>query len=51
MTIYKGYEIKKITRKDWMITDCNGELVRTEDDRPTTRTLREAKELIDRLNK
>ena len=38
---YKGYTIEKITRLDWMIKDANGELVRTKDDRPTTRTLKE----------
>ena len=47
MKEYKGYTIERITRCDWMITDQNGELVRTPEDRPTTKTLREAKELID----
>lgn len=47
MKEYKGYTIERITRCDWMITDQNGELVRTLEDRPTTKTLREAKELID----
>ena len=48
MTKYKGYTIEKITRKDWMIKNGNGETIWTEDDRPTTRTLKGAKELIDR---
>lgn len=51
MKEYKGYMIEKITRNDWMIKDQNGDLVRTPDDRPTTRTLREAKALIDIVGK
>ena len=49
MKEYKGYTIEQITRRDWMVKDGNGETVRTEDDRPTTRTLKEAKEMIDRI--
>lgn len=51
MKEYKGYTIEKITRNDWMIKDQNGDLVRTSDDRPTTRTLKEAKALIDIVGK
>ena len=51
MREYKGYTIEQITRLDWMVKDSNGEVVRTEDDRPTTRTLREAKALVDKLSK
>lgn len=48
MKEYKGYTIERITRKDWMVKDAAGEILRTEDDRPTTLTLKAAKELIDR---
>lgn len=51
MREYKGFTIEKITRVDWMVKDSSGELVRTEEGRPTTRTLREAKAMIDRLCK
>lgn len=51
MKEYKGYTIEKITRNDWMIKDQNGNLVRTPDDRPTMRTLKEAKALIDIVGK
>lgn len=49
MKEYKGYTIEKITRNDWMIKDSEGEHVRTKEDRATTRTLREAKDLIDEI--
>ena len=48
MREYKGYTIEKITNRDWMVKDAAGEILRTEDDRPTTLTLKAAKDLIDR---
>lgn len=51
MREYKGCTIEQITKKDWMVKDSNGELVRTEEGRPTTKTLREAKALVDKLVK
>ena len=49
MTSYKGYTIEKITRNDWMTRNSKGELVFTENGRPTTKTLKEAKAMIDRI--
>ena len=51
MKEYKGYKIERITRLDWIIRDSDGETIYTEEGRPSTRTLKEAKELIDRLSK
>lgn len=45
---YKGYTIEKLTKVDWIVKDSNGEWVMTEEGRPSTRTLKEAKALIDR---
>lgn len=49
MKDYKGYTIQKITKKDWMVKDASGEILRTYDDRPTFRTLKGAKERINRI--
>lgn len=45
---YKGYTIERLTKLDWIIKDNNGEWVMTDDGRPSTRTLKDAKKLIDR---
>lgn len=50
MKEYKGYTIERITRKDWMIKDQNGEIIRTWNDRITTKTLKEAKDYIDQIS-
>lgn len=50
MKEYKGYTIERITRKDWMIKDQNGEIIRTWNDRITTKTLKEAKDYIDEIS-
>ena len=47
MKEYKGYTIEKITRKDWMVKDASGEIIKTWDDRATFLTLKGAKEMID----
>ena len=51
MKEYKGYTIERITRLDWMVRNNNGEVIMTEEGRATTRTLREAKALVDKLSK
>lgn len=47
MREYKGYTIERITRKDWIIRDQTGEMIGTWDDKPSTPTLKAAKEFID----
>lgn len=47
MATYKGYTIERITRRDWIIRDETGEMIGTWDDRPSTATLKAAKEFID----
>lgn len=51
MKEYKGFKIERITKLDWIIKDSKNETVFTEEGRPTTRTLKEAKDLIDRMSK
>lgn len=51
MKEYKGYTIERITRRDWIIRDHTGEMIGAWDDRPSTETLKSAKEFIDYLEK
>lgn len=50
MREYKGYTIEKVTRLDWVVRDSEGNMKCTEENR-VPRTLKEAKNLIDRLTK
>lgn len=44
MREYKGYKIQKVTARDWLVRDADGNVVKSD---RLPRTLKEAKEFID----